>query len=308
MKPLRYSSLKPFVNHFMLTPPVDWDAVFGRKAPLEVEIGFGTGEYLVRLAAADPQSNFVGIEENVERIHKTLRKIELAKIENVRLMHVDARLAFERFFPSKTIARIHCLFPCPWPRKNQVKHRLFSKTFLMLLNNRLVPSGGIHLVTDHAAYASWVKRQLPQTGFTSKSKTIAPRFDTKFERKWREAGQEKFFEVNFSKTEHIKHIAKPEVPLKVYFFDHFDPQRFQFKDLTGKISVIFKDFFFDAQRNQGMVHLVVAEDYMNQHLWVKILKTVQKGWCIAVADGTLVIPTPGAAKALEMVHDFAKQS
>ncbi len=305
MKPLRYSSLQPFTNHFSLTPPVDWTAIFARPAPLEAEIGFGTGEYIVRLAAQTPEHNFIGVEENVERIHKTLRKIELAALTNVRLMRVDARLAFERLFTPQTITRIHCLFPCPWPNKNQVKHRLFSKAFLKLMNDRLIPTGTIDLVTDHAAYASWVKRQAPETGFTLRSQTIAPSFDTKFERKWKAAGQEKFFALNFTKIKHLKSVLKPEVELKVYFFEHFDPEHFKFKDLTGNPSVIFKDFFFDEKKKQGMVHLLVAEDYLSQHLWVKILKTAHKGWCIAVADGSLVIPTPGAAKALDMVHDLA---
>jgi hypothetical protein len=56
-----------------------------------------------------------------------------------------------------------------------------------------------------------------------------------------------------------------------------------------------------------MVHLLVSEDFLSQHLWIKILKTEQKGWCIAIADGSLVIPTSGAAKALEMVYNFAKR-
>ena len=73
MKSLRYGSLKLFVDHYGLSVPVRWPEVFGRKAPLEVEIGFGTGEYLFRLARSHPNHDFVGIEENVERIHKTLR-------------------------------------------------------------------------------------------------------------------------------------------------------------------------------------------------------------------------------------------
>jgi tRNA (guanine-N7-)-methyltransferase len=307
MKPLRYSSLKPFINHFALTLPVDWSAIFNRRAPLEVEIGFGTGEYLVRLASQSPQHDFIGIEENVERIHKTLRKIELAGLTNVRLMRIDARLAFERLFLSKTITRIHCLFPCPWPNKNQVKHRLFSKAFIKLLNDRLIPTGTADLVTDHAKFASWVRRQAPETGFKVTSQTIAPRFDTKFERKWREAGQEKFFAIHFLKTQHLKNALKREVELKVYFFDEFEPDHFKFKDLKGNPAVIFKDFFFDEKRKQGMVHVLVAEDYLSQHVWIKILKTAHKGWCLAVADGSLVIPTPGAAKALEMVYDSAKR-
>jgi tRNA (guanine-N7-)-methyltransferase len=308
MKSLRYGSLKFFVNHYDLALPAGWGDVFRRKAPLEVEIGFGTGEYLVRTAAASPAHDFIGIEENVERIHKTLRKLEAAKIGNVRLLHVDARLAMERLFSPRSITRIHCLFPCPWPNKNQVKHRLFAHDFIKLLNNRLISGGKIDLVTDHDEYAAWAKVQSARTGFKVEFDIIRPRFDTKFERKWREAGQEEFFALAFTKTKHVLRRAGKEQKLKVYFFDHFNPASFHFEDVKGNPSVIFKEFFFDERRRQGMVHLLVAEEYLQQHLWAKIVKTTQKGWCLAVADGSLLIPTSGVVKALERLYQFLSRS
>lgn len=302
MKSLRYGSLKWFVDHYGLSVPARWTDVFGRKTPLEVEIGFGTGEYLVRLALSRPGHDFVGIEENVERIHKTLRRLEAAKVANVRLMHVDARLAFERYFPARTITHLHCLFPCPWPRKNQVKHRLFSNSFLKLVNNRLTTGAKIELVTDHEEYSQWVEGEIARTGFKLEVGQTRPRFDTKFERKWCESGQEEFFTLTFTKKKHLAHPAAKEKDLKVYFFDDFDPASFLFEDHKGKTSVIFKEFIFDQKRSYGIVHLLVAEDYLQQHLWAKIIKTANKGWCLAVADGSLVIPTDGIAKALELLY------
>jgi tRNA (guanine-N7-)-methyltransferase len=308
MKSIRYGSLKSFVNHFQLNPPVDWSEIFGRAAELEVEIGFGTGEYLVRMAGLKPERNFIGIEENVERIHKTLRKIEVAGLTNIRLLHVDARLAFQRYFQEKSICTIHCLFPCPWPKKNQIKHRLFFRSFLKQLNHRLTHNGQVELVTDHGSYAQWVVTQSSRTGFRMEHTTVQPRFNTKFERKWLEAGQKEFYAFTFTKINHLKQTVSPEPPLKVYFFDEFNPETFHFENQNGTPSVILKEFFFDEQRRLGMVHLLVAEDYLQQHLWAKIVKTAQKGWCLAVADGTLVVPTSGIAKAMETLYGFvAKQ-
>lgn len=307
MKSFRYGSLKSFVNHFPLTPHVEWSDVFARVAPLEVEIGFGTGEYLVRMGAQRPEHNFVGIEENVERIHKTLRKIDAAGLSNVRLLHIDARLAFSRYFQEKSIAMIHCLFPCPWPNKNQVKHRLFSRSFFKLINHRLIENGRVELVTDHLEFAQWVMEQSTRTGFQVDSKKINAKFNTKFERKWLEAGQTKFNAFTFLKSNHLKLRILPENPLKVYFFDEFNPGTFHFEDQNGMPSVIFKEFFFDEKRNLGMVHLLVAEEFLQQHLWAKIVKTAHKGWCLAVADGTLLIPTVGMANAMEMLYGFVSR-
>lgn len=286
------------------TLPVAWDKVFRRKAPLEVEIGFGTGEYLMKIASARPEHNFLGIEENIERIHKTLRKIDAFELSNVRLLHIDARLAFHRYLAERSVSRVHCLFPCPWPKKNQVKHRLFSRKFLKILNNRLTEEGQIDLVTDHELYAEWVKGQSSRSGFQTQFEKVKPKYDTKFERKWLEAGQREFFAFHFSKRNHLKIPSVGVESLKVYFFKHFDPERFLFEDQKGNPSVIFKEFFFDRSKNQGMFHLLVAEDYLQQHLWAKVVKTAHKGWCLAVADGTLLIPTSGVAKAMEFLFRF----
>lgn len=303
MKSLRYGSLKSFVNHTQLKCPVSWPDVFGRHAPLEVEIGFGTGEYLVQMASARPGHNFLGIEENIERIHKTLRKIDAGGLTNVRLLHIDARLAFAKYTAERSVHEVHCLFPCPWPRKNQEKHRLFSRNFLKLLNSRLISDGRIKLVTDHELYAQWVEGQSVRSGFKTQSQKIRPKYNTKFERKWTQAGQEQFFAFAFSKITHLKSPLQEETPLKVYFFDRFDPEKLTIDDQKGSPSIIFKEFLFDKVKNQGMIHVLVAEDFLQQHLWAKVIKTANKGWCLAVAEGTLLIPTAGVAKALEYLFE-----
>ena len=85
MKPF-YISLKPFLDHCVLARPVDWRQEFTNDRPLEVEIGFGNGEYLARLCAEHPDVNYVGFEEYCERISRTLRKLSRTPSENVRVM------------------------------------------------------------------------------------------------------------------------------------------------------------------------------------------------------------------------------
>lgn len=308
MKSLRYGSLKSFVNHTQLKLSAPWEEVFGRRAPLEIEIGFGTGEYLIDLASSRPQHNFLGLEENIERIHKTLRKIDARGLDNVRLLHIDARLAFQKYIAERSVNHVHCLFPCPWPKKNQVKHRLFSRDFLKLINNRLCSDGKIKLVTDHELYAQWVSSQSAHSGFQTEAQKIRPQYNTKFERKWTQAGQQEFFAFTFSKINHLKSPLLEEKSLKVYFFNHFDPDQLSIEDQRGNPSIIFKEFLFDKLKSQGMIHVLVAEDYLQQHLWAKIIKTANKGWCLAVAEGTLLIPTSGVAKALEYVFQMTSKS
>ena len=179
----RYLALQPLLLWQHVARPIDWAQQFGRQAPVEVEIGFGNGEFLVREAQAHPERNFVGIEQEWVSVQRGLRRIAQAKIPNVRVLLVDVRIALERLFPAQTVQRVYALFPCPWPKERHSKHRLFAQTFLTLLNSRLVREGEVQMVTDHAPYLHWVLEQVLDTGFVAQWTTIAPRFSTKYERK-----------------------------------------------------------------------------------------------------------------------------
>ena len=143
----RYLSFKPFLPWRNVERPVDWRAQFGSQAPLEVEIGFGNGEFLVRRAQERPERHFVGIELEWASVQRALRRLAQAQATNVRLLLVDAHLALQRLFPPLALQRVYSLFPCPWPKERHAKHRLFSHTFLTLLNSRLQPDGEVLVVT-----------------------------------------------------------------------------------------------------------------------------------------------------------------
>ena len=325
-------AVENFILHHHVERPIDWSRRFDTVRPLDVEIGFGLGDFLVRTAQQYSERNFVGIEMDWQRVKKTLRKIHLANkiggscssqtrhpeehsdegshqnaIQNVRVLQVDANVAFSRLFAPLTIHNLYCLFPCPWPKKNHVKHRLFSHSFLRLSNSRLVSGGRMKIVTDHFSYFEWILAQAKQTGFQIETRTIEPQFDTKYERKWREGGQTEFFELNFVKQEHFDIPVQEDAELQAYFVDDFKPDRFRFPDVTGEESVIWKDFLFDARKEKGMVHLVVAEKNMAQHLWVMISHG-PRGWCISKAEGHNVIPTRGVAQAIRLVYQQVKQT
>ncbi len=189
MRPF-YISLKPFLNHGDLSRPTDWPAIFGNSHPLEVEIGFGNGEYLERLSRECPEVNFVAFEQYCERIHRTLRKLSRVAQDNVRLLRLDARAGFERYFSPQTISRVHCLYPPPWPKKSDAKHRLFTEDFLKVVNSRLVQGGVLKIVTDHYPYIAWTQEHVKDTGFAVEFKKIPASYATKFEKKWVEAGHQ----------------------------------------------------------------------------------------------------------------------
>lgn len=304
-----------FLSHVDIPRPVPWREQFGNDNPLHLEIGFGLGEFLVQQAGLPVRENLIGIEQDWSRLCKCLSKVASIRASsgkadfgrNIRLLRVDATVAFERFFLPRSINRVTCLFPCPWPKKSHVKYRLFSRDFLCLLNSRLADHAKVNIVTDWQPYVDWMLAEIPETGFKANVETIGARFNTKFERKWRAEGQEQFWELSLIKHEHHRRPVTEDVELRACFVQSFDPARFQFENIVGETSVIYKDFVFDQKQNLGLVRLVVAEKFLTQHVWVAVIKTKNQ-WCVAKADGHSALPTAGVALAIEQVAKAAQET
>ena len=303
-------SFESIISPYALKRPINWDEQFNRRASIDVEIGFGMGEVLVQNASQFPKRNFIGIEQHWERAYKTLCAITRKQsndqnaLKNIRILKTDAHIVFERLIAQKTIDSIYCLFPCPWPKKGHVKNRLFSNSFLRLLNSRLKKGGALKIVTDFYPYREWIVEQIDRTGFQIETKTVSSQYNTKFEKKWKEEGQEKFFELNFLKDRHINVPCKEDTLLKSYVLDQFNIDRLQLQDEKGDTSVIFKDFVFDEKKQRTMIHALIAEEHLTQHLWISIIKK-QKKWRVLKAEGQNFFPTPGIAKALALVYKAA---
>ena len=305
--PARYLSLAPLLLWQHVERPVDWARRFGRQAPLVVEIGFGNGEFLVRQAQAHPECNFVGLELEWASVQRGLRRIAQAQVANVRLLLVDARIAMERLFTPQTVHGMYALFPCPWPKERHSKHRLFTPTFLTLLNSRLVPDGEVQMVTDHAPYLHWVLTQVPDTGLVARWTPIAPRFSTKYERKWRATGQQEFYDLRLQKTTHVVRPLIEDATLHTHRMAHFDPTQFQPGSRHGAITVVCKEFLYDPQRQKGMVWVLVAEAGLTQDFWIEIARH-GAAWTVRPARGCGIVPTAGVQCALDLVRDAAQQT
>lgn len=314
MDPLSFPS-GIFISTFDSKRPIDWREQFANDHPLHLEIGFGHGEYLLYESGRNSGENFIGIEQDWARLCKCLTKVTQIRQKtgdsrfaaNMRLLRIDATIALQRFFDTRSLDVVTCLFPCPWPKKAHIKYRLFSHEFLCLLNSRLKDKAKVRIVSDWKPYIDWMIEELAGTGFRDNIATIKPQFNTKFERKWKAQGQEEFWELVLSKTEHIDRPVIEDVELRAFFAKDFVPQKFRLENLSGEPSVIYKDFVFDSKNNLGLVRLIVAEKFLTQHVWVSIIKTKSQ-WCIAKADGHSALPTAGVALAIERVRDAVKQT
>jgi len=142
--------------HFILPfagVPLDAVAVFGRSAPLVVEIGFGMGHATAQIAALHPDTDFIGIEVHPPGVGALLRRIDEARAGNLRIVQHDAVAVLEHMIAPATLAGVHVFFPDPWHKKKHHKRRLIQPAFAALVASRLASGGLLHCATDWHPYA-----------------------------------------------------------------------------------------------------------------------------------------------------------
>jgi len=127
--------------------------LFGRSAPVILEIGFGNGASLAEMAANEPGSDFIGIEVHRPGVGHLLRKLEERGLGNVRVLCHDAVEILEQKIADGCLHRVLLFFPDPWPKKKHHKRRLVQPEFVALVARKLKTGGHFHMATDWPPYA-----------------------------------------------------------------------------------------------------------------------------------------------------------
>ncbi|MGI9223826.1 MAG: tRNA (guanosine(46)-N7)-methyltransferase TrmB [Woeseiaceae bacterium] len=146
------------------TTPVDFGTVFGREAPVVLEIGFGNGDTLVQQAAEHPDWDFVGIEVHEPGVGHCLLRAQDTGVTNLRLISHDAVEVLAEQVPAASLSRVNLYFPDPWPKKRHHKRRIVQAPFLDLVAERLQPGGALHIATDWANYAEHIDEVINDCG------------------------------------------------------------------------------------------------------------------------------------------------
>ena len=118
---------------------------------LSVELGSGSGNFLLQVADAHPDDHFVGFELRFKRLVKSARKMEKLGLGNVWVLRESAE-RFSEYFPPGSIDALHINFPDPWPKVAQWKKRMVNPEMLDRIVAALKPGGTFHLKTDHSGY------------------------------------------------------------------------------------------------------------------------------------------------------------
>jgi tRNA (guanine-N7-)-methyltransferase len=156
LTPAQQQALETLWPRYGIEPGAGWlnfETLFGRKAPVMVELGFGNGEALAEMAGRDPDTDFIGIEVHRPGVGHLLRLLEAGGIRNVRVAAADAVEFLSERIPDASLAGVRIWFPDPWPKKRHHKRRLIQAGFISLLAKKMSRGAVLHLATDWVPYA-----------------------------------------------------------------------------------------------------------------------------------------------------------
>jgi tRNA (guanine-N7-)-methyltransferase len=159
--------------------PLSPSQIFGRAAPLVLEIGSGMGETTAAIAQARPDADFIAVEVHGPGVGSLLNRIASSGLKNIRVVQHDAVEVLEKMIPDDSLAAIHLYFPDPWPKKRHHKRRLVQPEFAALAARKLARGGTLHAATDWPDYAQHMNEVLSRepllqtavSGFTQRPAT-----------------------------------------------------------------------------------------------------------------------------------------
>ena len=174
---------------------IDFGAVFGRTAPLVLEIGCGMGDSLIDMCIEEPSYDFIGVEVHPPGVGRTINNAAEKQLKNLRVFLADAKDVMAECISDNSLSRVQVYFPDPWHKKKHNKRRLIQEEFVRQIATKLKPEGILHMATDWEQYAEQMldvataepllENILPSNGF---SKRPDWRPETKFERRGERLG------------------------------------------------------------------------------------------------------------------------
>jgi tRNA (guanine-N7-)-methyltransferase len=168
--------------------PLDFEAVFGRRAPVVLEVGFGMGGATAQIAASRPDTDFIGVEVHTPGVGALLKHIGELQLTNLRIVQHDAVEVLAKMIAPSSLGGVHVFFPDPWHKKKHHKRRLLQPGFVRELVTRLSIGGYLHCATDWQPYAQQMLEVLTaEPALQNTAAGYAPRPDyrplTKFEQR-----------------------------------------------------------------------------------------------------------------------------
>ncbi|MGE8206278.1 tRNA (guanosine(46)-N7)-methyltransferase TrmB [Heyndrickxia sp. NPDC080065] len=145
----------------------EWTKAFSNENPIHIEVGTGKGKFIVGMAKANPNVNYIGIEMQDSVIISALDQLIEAELPNLKLLNIDGS-NLRNIFAKDDIERVYLNFSDPWPKNRHEKRRLTYKTFLKLYEDMMEDGGEIHFKTDNQGLFEYSLRSFSEYGLLLK--------------------------------------------------------------------------------------------------------------------------------------------
>jgi len=181
-----YADMMPKIGLVYQAQPIDLAAIYGRSNPKILEIGTGMGETTAKIADANRDNDYLGVEVHVPGVGALCKQIAERQLGNLRICQHDAVEVVRDMLQEASLDGVHVFFPDPWHKARHNKRRLIQSPFVALLASRLKPGGYFHCATDWEEYAHQMLEVLSaEPTLTNSADGFAPRPEyrplTKFE-------------------------------------------------------------------------------------------------------------------------------
>ena len=281
------------------------------REKLVLEIGFGNGELITRMAQARKKDRFVGVESSEISCEKAAKRAYTMELENVKFMRGDGKFLAREFFANGSVDLVLAFYPIPWPKESQEGKRLFERDFLKTISSILKPSGKFLIVTDDESYFKWTLKNFEMLQIKHVTHHLNPIRATKYGRKWESLGRESWSILAFHKEfsinrilegeelphVHVKNVDEKKVVEKLKELAHL---KIDEKD----IKVEFKGFF--KGENEYILKSVGIDGKFPQMYYIAV-KRRSDGWLVRLDDVAKVFKTPAVKRSIEYVGNSLKK-
>lgn len=284
--------------------PMDRSHLFGREAPLLMEIGFGSGQFLAQLARRFPDNDFLGVEIALPSLRSAARKVERAGLANVLLLRASAEAALQALLEPESLQGVIINFPDPWPKEGHRARRLIQDRFLCLLASRMCAGAELDIATDHSEYAFEIAACLRTSPyFDSRALTDFTRDDpgrlpTKYESWARAEGRIPYYFHWRRNTTPIPHrftppeeFAMPHVVLRTPAQLDELAQRFRpTHEQLESVHIKFLEVYQSARDEALLVETYINEEPIEQR--IGLLVRARAGGDVIVEPHAIGFPRP----------------
>ncbi len=290
------------INYKGVDKPLPWDGLI-------VEVGFGRGEFLLKLARDNPEKKVLGFELSGISIEKLLKKLRREKLRNVHCTRIDAYWGFHFLLRDGSVERIYINYPDPWFKKRDYKRRLTTRKNLYMFHRKMKQEGVIRIRTDYRPFAEFSLEEAEWLGgFDTTMRELSVKEPlTKYERRWLSEGK-KLYELALKKSGETRTVETPKVkevkelfPVKV---EGRTPQFDRLENVEEKLEDRVYTKFFRSYTREGvfLIETLLSEEGFTQKFFIEARRKGEH-WLVDVSPHSEVLRTENLKKVVQLVAE-----